>query len=157
MARDHPRIFFDTNRILPSTPRRFFGSLEESKGTRIKVTPTVRDQFIRALPILEMNHYQKTIRNIHDKTKKSEIVKKAGKVSEEWVTGELDSTNGAEPIFECIDPNHEHRFDIGNIEYYIPDYCFKKEHSLAVISDKRIVAETIFYNGEFLASRELVS
>ena len=154
MTRDHPRLFFDTRRILPSTPRRFFGSLEESKGARIKITPTVRDQLIRVLPTLEMNHYQKTIRTVQHKRKKSEIIKKTGRVSEEWITGELDSANSAESIFECIDPNHEHRFDIGNIEYYIPDYCFKKEQSLAIMSDKRIVAETIFYKGQFLASSD---
>ena len=154
MTRDHPRLFFDTRRILPSTPRRFFGSLEESKGARIKITPTVRDQLIRVLPTLEMNHYQKTIRTVQHKRKKSEIIKKTGRVSEEWITGELDSANSAESIFECIDPNHEHRFDIGNIEYYIPDYCFKKEQSLAIMADKRIVAETIFYKGQFLASSD---
>ena len=118
------------------------------------MTPTVRRQLIRALPTWEMNHYQKIIRKRQHKTKKTEIVKKAGKAAEEWITGELDGPHSPESIFECIDPNHEHRFDIGNIEYYIPDYCFKEEHSLAIMSDKRIIAETIFYKGQFLASSD---
>lgn len=156
---NNDNIVFDTNLLRNTTPREFFGSLQESMGQSLVVLPTVYRELEVQIPneinriwkrrLTSMREYQSSNQQYH------KILSVAVKASLAWLRN-ICSDNKS--IIKLIDPENTYEADIPDIADSIPDNCFKYfTDPQQADNDRRIVAETLLYNAHMIGSNNLRS
>ena len=162
----YPTVVFDTNRILTSTPRRFFGSLQEYHHQPVFILPTVKVELLNQIPLQENEYYLKVFnRKTREKTLVQsirphhvrQIIIDLATAAESWIREELENLDQNQTIFQCIDPKSEHHNETQYITAMIPKEFFKEERKYPLHRDRSIVSEAIYYNTSLIVTNNIHS
>lgn len=154
----YPNLVFDTNRLCTVTPRRFFGSLQESKNARLTLLPRIQTEMLKAIPAIETANFYKPYKlhqqlyNSHDPKK---IATAAGEIRDkcqQWLENEFTNSSS---IFKVLKHDKEHKETAILIESMIPETCFKKYDIYDVINDKTIIAEALVHGVHIIATNNI--
>lgn len=148
---------FDTNLLRNTTPREFFGSLQEQAGKYLWILPAVYRKLEIQIPKETNRVWRRRLDSAskiqRDDPRYSAILHATVKASLAWLR---NIHNDERSILKRVDPENTYEGHVPEMAEHIPDNCFKhfggREQS---DNDRYIIAETILYNSQMIATNNL--